>query len=90
MIFRCFIHQIGIKPDLCAIFILSHYSYPAKWGGVVDNKPMAAGLAEFGLDVMHKMKTVISNDYPMEVSATRTIKSKLRLIYIHASIKDVC
>ena len=56
----------------------------------MDNKPMAAGLAEFGLDVMHKMKTVIFNDYPMEVSATRTTKSKLRLIYIHASIKDVC
>ena len=56
----------------------------------MDNKPMAAGLSEFGLDVMHKMKTIISNDYPMEVSATRTTKSKLRLIYIHASIKDVC
>ena len=51
---------------------------------------MAAGLAELGLEVMHKMKTVIPIDYPMEVSATRTIKSKLRLIDIHASIKDLC
>lgn len=42
-------------------------SYPATWGGVVDNKPMAGGLKEFALRAMRVLKTSITRDYPLEV-----------------------
>ena len=39
-------------------------NYPCKWLGVVDGKPMAGGLEDFGQRVLHNLWNAIQKDYP--------------------------
>ena len=43
------------------------FSYPWHWGGVVDNKPVAAGLNAFGEHVLENMLDALLEHYPDEV-----------------------
>ena len=52
--------------DIISITPLS-YRYPCRWGGLVDGKPLVAGLESFGSRALNNLWNAIQKHFPDEV-----------------------
>jgi len=48
------------------VLLLSLHSYPCVWGGVVDGKPMVAGLEEFASRALNNLWNGIQKLFPLD------------------------
>ena len=46
------------------------FSYPCRWGGLVDGKPLVAGLEVFGSRALYNLWNAIQKHFPDEVLLT--------------------
>ena len=56
----CIFAMLKPSPPVCV-------RYPCRWAGVVEGKPMVAGLEEFGARALNNLWNAIQKKYPDEV-----------------------
>ena len=63
-----------MRPDLGRIWVknilvlkIIYCSYPCRWGGIVDGKPLVAGLESFGARALNNLWNSIIKHFPDEV-----------------------
>ena len=59
-----------VTPTLRCLAISSAFSYPCRWGGLVDGKPLVAGLEVFGSRALNNLWNAIQKHFPDEVLLT--------------------